>query len=468
MSPQTQSEPQPVQPPALAQLANRHIGFIALGGAIGTGLFLGSGRGIISAGPSVLIAYLLSGLTIYVMLRCQAEMTIKYPATGNFSAHAGIAFGPVAALVTGWVFVLLMLVVSLADTVALVHVYLPYVFPDVPHWLWAIVVIGIITLINVSPVRIFGTAETFMTILKVGAVLAIIAGGLMILLLGWGGPQANIANLWAHGGFMPNGWAGLAGSLAITLFAFGGTEAIGFAAADSEDVRRGTIRAVNTVPIRIALFYIGSVAVLMILVPWNQVSTDSSPFVTIFSQIGITWAAGFMNVVVVLAALSAVNALVYAAGRMVTGMADQGLAPKVLAKRNRFGTPIVSVVALIAVLCTSIVANEIIKDGLFLSVAMVATVFLMFTWGAIIITQLKMRAGMSEEEKANHGFLAPFTPVAQILALAWMGLILGVLAYDQGSRMTVVVGVVALLAIVVLSWIGMKVKQPVQSSSSNH
>ena len=236
--------PDHVTPPTVSRLAERHIGFIALGGAIGTGLFLGSGKGIASAGPAVLIAYLLSGLTIYVMLRCQAEMTIAHPATGNFSAHAGLAFGKTAALFTGWVYVLLMLVVCLADTVALTHVYLPYVYPDVPHWVWAVMVIGVITLINIAPVRLFGSIETFMTILKVGAVLAIILGGLAIWAFGVGGEQVAISNLWAHGGFMPNGWAGLAGSLAITLFAFGGTEAIGFAAADSEDVTGGTIRAV--------------------------------------------------------------------------------------------------------------------------------------------------------------------------------------------------------------------------------
>lgn len=452
------------EPAAIARLANWHIGFIALGGAIGTGLFLGSGRGILSAGPSVLIAYMISGLTIYVMLRCQAEMTIEHPATGNFSAHAGIAFGKFAALFTGWVYVLLMLVVSLADTVALVHVYLPYVFPGVPHWVWAIMVISAITLINVAPVRVFGSVETFMTLLKVGAVVAIIIGGMAIWAFGLAGPGVSIANLWAHGGFMPNGWAGLAGSLAITLFAFGGTEAIGFAAADSEDVKSGTIKAVNTVPTRIALFYIGSVAVLMVLVPWNQVDTESSPFVTIFSQIGISWAASFMNVVVVLAALSAVNALIYSAGRMITGIAEQGLAPAALAKRNRFGTPVVSVIALILVLCTSVIANELVSDGLFEKVAMIAAVFLIFSWSAIIITQLTLRAQMSDEVKTSHGFLVPFTPIAQYLALGWMGLILLVLSADEGSRIVVIVGFVALLAVGMFSWSAIKLRANPETS----
>lgn len=459
-SPATPAAHESDQPSAITRLANRHIGFIALGGAIGTGLFLGSGGGIKSAGPAVLIAYLLSGLTIYVMLRCQAEMTIEHPATGNFSAHAGMAFGRTAALFTGWVYILLMLVVCLADTVALTHVYLPYVYPDVPHWIWAVLVIGIITLINIAPVRIFGSVETFMTILKVGAVVAIIVGGLAIWALGIGGPNVAVSNLWAHGGFMPNGWAGLAGSLAITLFAFGGTEAIGFAAADSEDVKTGTIKAVNTVPIRIALFYIGSVAVLMVLVPWNMVDTESSPFVTIFSQIGITWASTFMNVVVCLAALSAVNALLYAAGRMITGIAEQGLAHPALAKRNRFGTPVVSVIALVLVLATSVVANEIFPDGLFLKVAMVATVFLMFTWSTIIITQLKLQADRKKAGQPSHGFSVPFSPIAQILALSWMGIIVVVLALDEGARASVIVGTVALITVGALSWFAMKLRAP--------
>ncbi|WP_336249241.1 amino acid permease [Stomatohabitans albus] len=452
------------EPATITRLANWHIGFIALGGAIGTGLFLGAGGGIQSAGPAVLIAYLLSGLTIYVMLRCQAEMTIEHPATGNFSAHAGLAFGQLAALFTGWVYVFLMLVVSLADTVALVHVYFPYVFPSVPHWVWAIAVIGVIALINVMPVRVFGSVETGMTIMKVGAVVAIIIGGIVIWAFGLGGDNVAISNLWSHGGFLPNGLAGFAGSLAITLFAFGGTEAIGFAAADSEDVKTGTIHAVNTVPIRIALFYIASVAILMVLVPWNQVSTESSPFVTIFSQIGITWAAAFMNVVVVLAALSAVNALIYAAGRMITGMAEQGLAPELLAKRNRFGTPVASIIALILVLSTSVVANELVPDGLFLTVAMVATIFLMFTWGAIIVTQLKLHYGKGTQDRSDHGFLVPFTPYAQILALGWMGIILIVLIADEGSRVSVIVGTLALLAVGMLSWLTMKVRTTKEQS----
>lgn len=217
-------------------------------------------------------------------------------------------------------------------------------------------------------------------------------------------------------------------------------------------------------PIRIALFYIGSVAVLMVLVPWNLVDTDSSPFVTIFSQIGITWASTFMNVVVCLAALSAVNALLYAAGRMVTGIAEQGLAPQVLTRRNRFGTPVVSVIALVLVLCTSVVANELVPDGLFLKVAMVATVFLMFTWAAIIVTQLKLRASMPVAQREDHGFLVPLTPIAQILALAWLGIIMLVLALDAGARPSVIVGTLALGAVALLSFISIKVRPPIERS----
>ncbi|SKQ40026.1 putative proline-specific permease [Mycobacteroides abscessus subsp. massiliense] len=271
-------------------LSARHIRFIALGSAIGTGLFYGSAEAIRQAGPSVLLAYLLGGAVIYIVLRSLGEMAVRRPVAGSFGEYATQYLGPLAGFLTGWTYALEMVVVCLADVTAF-GVYMGFWFPGVPRWVWVLSIIFFIGAINLLSVKVFGEVEFWLSLVKVLAIIAMIAGGIAILV--WGSStgheeQRGIANLWNDGGFFPHGLAGFVGSFMIVMFAFGGTEIIGITAGEAKDPARTIPRAVNTVPVRIILFYVLTLAVIMALYPWRSIDSNSSPFVQIFEGLGFT------------------------------------------------------------------------------------------------------------------------------------------------------------------------------------
>ncbi len=322
-------------------LSARHIRFIALGSAIGTGLFYGSAEAIRQAGPSVLLAYLLGGAVIYIVLRSLGEMAVRSPVAGSFGEYATQYMGPLAGFLTGWTYALEMIVVCLADVTAF-GVYMGFWFPDVPRWIWVLSIIFFIGAVNLLSVKVFGEVEFWLSLVKVLAIVAMIGGGIAILL--WGtssdpGAQHSVANLWNDGGFFPNGLAGFVGSFMIVMFAFGGTEIIGITAGEAKDPARTIPRAINTVPVRIMLFYVLTLAVIMSLNPWRSIDANSSPFVQIFERLGLTSAATVLNIVVVTAALSAINSDIFAAGRMIYGMAQRGQAPAIMRRVSRNGVP---------------------------------------------------------------------------------------------------------------------------------
>lgn len=281
-------------------LSMRHIQFIALGSAIGTGLFYGSATAIQAAGPSVILAYLIAGAVVYMVMRALGEMAVRHPVPGSFGQYAARYLGPFAGFVTGWTFVFEMIVVAIADVTAF-GVYMGFWFPDTPRWIWVTAVILFIAAINTRNVKILGEMEFWLTIIKVGAILAMIGGGIVLMALGVSyapGEPVGLQNLVDHGGFMPNGLGGLLAALSVVVFAFGGIETIGITAGEAGDPARSTPKAVNAVPARILLFYVGTMVVLMSLVPWTEITGEASPFVQIFSALGIPAAASILNVVI--------------------------------------------------------------------------------------------------------------------------------------------------------------------------
>lgn len=424
-------------------LTARHINFFALGGAIGTGLFLGSGNAIATTGPSVVLTYFLCGLAIFVMCRSVGEMVLEHPDTGAFSSYARRYLGPLPGFSLGWSYAILMLVIALAE-IGAIPIYMAFWYPDVPSWVWVLITIVGMGLLNAAPVRIFGESEFAMTFVLVATVVFLLCGGMALAFFGLGihDPATNIPNLLDHGGLFPNGLQGFAASFAVVLFAFGGTEAIGLTAAEADDPEKAIPSAVNQVPWRIALFYIGLIALTVLIMPWNTVTEDASPFVASMTQLGLTWAAGVFNVVILLAALSTINAVLFASGRMIAGLADDGLAAKALAKRDKRGVPAVSVWALVAVMIVAFVWHLISHVPLFLPAATLAACTAVVCWILIVLSQIVGRKQYRYEPK----FPAPFFPYAQYAALAFFVLMLILIAITRPSAFAMSMGFQAVLA----------------------
>ena len=432
-------------------LSARHIRFIALGSAIGTGLFYGSAEAIRQAGPSVLLAYLLGGAVIYLVLRSLGEMAVRSPVAGSFGEYATQYMGALAGFLTGWTYALEMVVVCLADVTAF-GVYMGFWFPEVPRWIWVLSIIFFVGAINLLSVKVFGEVEFWLSLVKVLAIVAMIGGGIAILLWGTstdhGAPQGG-ANLWNDGGFFPHGLAGFVGSFMIVMFAFGGTEIIGVTAGEAKDPARTIPQAVNTVPVRIILFYVVTLAVIMSLYPWRSIDSQSSPFVQIFEGLGFNSAATVLNVVVVTAALSAINSDIFAAGRMIYGMAQRGQAPAIMRRVSRNGVPWMTVVVMTVALLIGVVLNYAIEERVFVMIASVATFATIFVWLMILLSHFRFRAQTTTDISAAPAFPVPGWPYLQVFATAFLVFVMILLGFSADTRVALFVGAVWLLLLTV-------------------
>jgi len=372
-------------------LNTRHIRFLALGSAIGTGLFYGSATAIKMAGPSVLIAYIVAGIAIYIVMRALGEMAVHNPVSGSFSHYASQYIGPLAGFTTGWTYVFEMIIVALADVTAF-GIYMGFWYPDVPRWIWILSLIMFLGAINLIHVKVFGELEFWLSIVKVTAIVAMIVGGLGLMFYGFhadhSGFTTGIQNLWIHDGFMPNGIAGLVACLSVVVFAFGGIEIIGITAGESQDPKTSIPKAINAVPVRILLFYVMTIFVLMSIFPWNQIGSQGSPFVQIFENLGIGSAATVLNIVVITAAISAINSDVFGAGRMLYGMSNRGQAPQVFQKISKNGVPWMTVVVMAGVLLIGVLLNYLIPENVFIIIASIATFATVWVWLMILLSQL--------------------------------------------------------------------------------
>lgn len=439
-------------------LSARHIRFMALGSAIGTGLFYGSASAIQMAGPAVLLAYLIGGAAVFMVMRALGEMAVHNPVSGSFGQYASTYLGPMAGFILGWTYAFEMIIVCLADVTAF-GIYMGFWFPDVARWVWVLGIVFLIGGLNLCNVKVFGEMEFWLSLLKVGAIVAMILGGFGIMLFGIhtaGETQTSgLSNLWAHGGFMPNGIGGLIASFAVVMFAFGGIEIIGITAGEAKDPQRVIPKAINAVPLRILLFYVLTLFVLMAIYPWPQIGSQGSPFVQIFSNLGIGSAATILNIVVISAAVSAINSDIFGAGRMMYGLAQQGQAPKGFAQLSKQGVPWMTVVVMAAALLGGVVLNYLIPENVFLLIASIATFATVWVWLMILFTQVAMRRSMTREQVAELKFPVPFWPYAPAAAIVFMLFVFGVLGYFPDTQAALLVGAVwiVLLVLAYLLWV---------------
>ncbi|MBN3472063.1 amino acid permease [Pseudomonas savastanoi pv. phaseolicola] len=442
-------------------LSARHIRFMALGSAIGTGLFYGSASAIQQAGPAVLLAYLIGGAAVYMVMRALGEMAVHDPVSGSFSHYATRYMGPMAGFVLSWTYAFEMIIVCLADVTAF-GIYMGFWFPEVPRWIWVLGIVFLIGALNLCNVKVFGETEFWLSILKVSAIVAMIVAGFGIMIFGIGsstsGTEIGISNLWAHGGFMPNGVTGLIASFAVVMFAFGGIEIIGITAGEAKDPQRSLPQAINAVPLRILLFYVLTLFVLMCIYPWPQIGTQGSPFVQIFDNLGIASAATILNIVVISAAVSAINSDIFGAGRMMYGLARDGQAPASFARLSRHGVPWMTVLVMGIALLGGVLLNYLIPKDVFLLIASLATFATVWVWLMILLTQVAMRRSMNRDEAAQLKFAVPFWPYGPAAAIVFMLFIFGVLGYFPDNRAALIVGAIWIVLLLIAYGLWVKPK----------
>ncbi|WP_279132829.1 amino acid permease [Megasphaera elsdenii] len=320
-------------------LKNRHLQMIALGGAIGTGLFYGSASTISLGGPSVIAAYLICGIVIFLIMRMLGEMAVEEPVSGSFSYYADKYWGPFPGFMLGWNYWFSYVIISMAELTA-VGIYVHYWLPDLPQWVTALVCLIAITCLNLVNVRAYGETEFWMSFIKVAAILGMIALGAWLILQDSRPFPQNFSNLWAYGGILPKGIWGFCLAMVTVIFSFGGVELIGITAGEAENPERSLPKAINQIIWRILVFYIGTMVVIMTLWPWNQIGTQNSPFVQIFTNVGFPAAANLLNFVVLAAAISVYNSAIYGNSRIAFGLAEEGNAPQWFKKLSSRGVPV--------------------------------------------------------------------------------------------------------------------------------
>jgi len=419
----------------------RHIRLMALGSTIGVGLFLGSASAIQIAGPSILLGYLLAGIVAFIVLRTLGEMAVHEPVAGSFAAYANTYVGPLAGYMVGWGYWTYWIVVGIAEVTA-VGIYMGIWFPETPQWIWALSSILMMGLINLIAVKVFGEFEFWFALIKVVAIVAMIALGCSVIFFGFTNDwnPIGLANLWQHGGFFPNGISGMLLSLQMVLFAYVGIEMIGLSAGEAENPRKTIPMAIDSLAWRILIFYMGAIFVILAIFPWNEVGQQGSPFVVMFERIGLREAAGIINFVVITAALSSCNAGIFSGGRLLYALSVNGYAPSTFASLSKYGVPHRAVMATVAVCMTGVVLNYFVPDKAFQYIMAAVTFVGLMVWIAILITQIQFRRSLTKVQVAELAYRTPWWPYSSWFALAFISLVVVLMGFHEDARIALVLG----------------------------
>ncbi|MEU3655155.1 amino acid permease [Streptomyces sp. NPDC032161] len=417
-------------------LGARQIQMIAIGGAIGTGLFLGAGKAISKAGPSLVLAYVLAGGVIFIIMRALGELLMYRPVSGSFSEYAREFVGPFAGFVTGWTYWLFWVVTGITEVTAAAQ-YMTYWF-SIPQWVSALVFTVVLYGVNLISVKVFGELEFWFSMVKVTAIVGMILICAGVLTLGFSdaGDTASVTHLWADGGFFPNGVKGTLMTLQIVMFAFLAVELVGVTAGESKDPKTVLPRAINTVPWRIAVFYVGALVMILSVVPWTEFRPGVPPFVAAFERMGLGLGAGIVNFVVLTAALSSCNSGMYSTGRMLRDLALNGQGPARLTRLTRNGTPLVGTTFSAALMLVGVWINYRWPGDAFTYVVSFATISGMWAWIMILVSQLRYRRLADRGALPESSFRTPGAPYTSVFALAFIGLVVVMMGIDEDTRIS--------------------------------
>jgi GABA permease len=437
--------PDPSSPAASASsglqagLKNRHLSMIAIGGVIGAGLFVGSSSGIATAGPGILLSYALVGTMVVLVMRMLGEMSAANPTSGSFSAHADRALGRWAGFSIGWLYWFFWVVVLAVEATA-GAVILEGWIPAVPQWGWALIVMVVLTATNLVSVGSYGEFEFWFAGIKVVAITAfIVIGGLAVfgILPGVEAPKAGLDNLTAHGGFLPNGPGAILIGVLLVVFSFMGSEIATLAAGETEDPQKAVTKSTNSIIWRIGVFYLGSIFVVVALLPWNDPTIkEKGSYVAALDSLGIAHAGQIMNFIVLTSVLSCLNSGLYTASRMAFSLGERGDAPKAFGRTNARGVPMTAILASVVFGFLAVILNYFFPKDVFLFLVNSSGAVALFVWLVICFSQLRMRRIIereSPEKLVVRMWLYPY------LTWATIGLILFVLTYmltdtEHGNR----------------------------------
>ena len=420
-------------------LKNRHVQLLAIGGAIGTGLFLGSGRSISLAGPSILFAYAITGTVCFFIMRALGELLLS-----NLNYHSFVDFvhdylGNGSAFITGWTYWFCWISLAMADLTA-AGLYIQYWFPNIAQWVPSLIVLIVLLIMNLTTVKLFGEMEFWFALIKIVAILSLIIIGTFMIIKGFStdAGTSSFTNLWNNGGWLPNGIKGFVLSFQMVVFAFTGIELVGLTAGETENPEHVIPKAINNIPIRIIIFYIGALIVIMSIYPWNSINPDKSPFVQVFSAVGITAAASIVNFVVLTSAASACNSGIFSTSRMVYSLAKENNAPESMKKLTPNQVPSNAIIFSAAVIFISVILNYIMPEGVFVLITSISTFCFIFIWTIIVICHLRYRK-TNPELASRSKFKMPLYPIANYIILAFLIFVIGILALNKETRVALFV-----------------------------
>ncbi|MFC5143746.1 amino acid permease [Streptomyces aureoversilis] len=437
-----------------AGLKNRHLSMIAIGGVIGAGLFVGSASGIAAAGPGILISYALVGALVVFVMRMLGEMAAANPTSGSFSAYADRALGRWAGFSIGWLYWFFWVVVLAVEATAGAAILNGWI-PSVPQWAWALIVMIVLTATNLASVSSYGEFEFWFAGIKVVAIAAFVGIGVLAVfgvLPGSDNPGAGLDNLTAHGGFLPNGAGAILTGVLMVVFSFMGSEIVTLAAGESEDPQRAVRQATNSVIWRIAVFYLGSIFVVVSLLPWDSKEiAEKGSYVAALDSIGIPHAGQIMNVIVLTAVLSCLNSGLYTASRMAFSLGQRGDAPKSFATVNKRGVPQIAILASVVFGFVSVIFNYVWPDTVFKFLLNASGAVALFVWLVICFTQLKMRGIILREMPEKLTVKMWFFPYLTWATIGMITFVLGYMLYTGGdNRQTVLASVLVGVIVVAL------------------
>jgi L-asparagine transporter-like permease len=428
-------------------LSGRHVEMIALGGTIGTGLFLGAGKSISTAGPAILLVYIITGLFMFWMMRALGELLLTDPNKATFVGFIERYLGHRAGFVIGWTYWVGWITIAMAELTA-VGTYMKYWFPTVPVWLWELIFLVVLYGINIIAVSAFGETEFWFAMIKIVAIVAMIATGVMMALTHAKTSTGfvQVSNLWSHGLIAHQGHHILA-AFQMVFFAFLGIEFVGMTAAETKDPLKTIPKSINSIIYRILIFYVGALLAIMTIQPWTNYSANESPFVQVFSGIGIASAAGIINFVVLTAAASSLNSSLFTTGRMLFSLSGgKGF----LGKLNRRYSPINAINVSTILIALAVVVNFLFPSNAFDLVTSVASAAFIVIYATLVYAHVMYRK-TDDFKNGKQYFKMPGAPVTDYLTIAFLGLIFMILLFTTETRATTILALIWFAVMIGLS-----------------
>ncbi len=423
-------------------LSNRHIQLIAIGGAIGTGLFMGSGKTISLAGPSIIFVYMIIGFMLFFVMRAMGELLLSNLEYKSFSDFAADLLGPWAGYFTGWTYWFCWVVTGIADVVAVTS-YAQFWFPGLSQWVASLIFVLILFGLNLATVKMFGETEFWFAMIKIVAIVGLIITGLVMVLMHYQTPSGSVAafsNLWDHGGLFPKGISGFFAGFQIAIFAFVGIELVGTTAAETKDPKKSLPRAINAIPLRIIMFYVFALIAIMCVTPWDAVAADKSPFVELFVLAGLPAAASIINFVVLTSAASSANSGIFSTSRMLFGLGQEGMAPKAFGKLSARKVPSNGLIFSCICLLSGVVLIYLIPNVLtvFTLVTTVSAILFMFVWTIILCSYLVYRRKRPQLH-ASSEYKMPLGILMCWVGMAFFAFVLVLLSLQDDTRKALIV-----------------------------